>query len=114
MSNRGSTLAEILTNMISSNLFLEASVLDRYNEGKPRAYVEPEERNLAADPVMGYMTVDQLEKNASILEAQMRKSAKELDFMAAAQLRDELFAMRKLIDERRSGSTETTEARSIA
>jgi excinuclease ABC subunit B len=55
-----------------------------------------------------------LEKNASILEAQMRKSAKELDFMAAAQLRDELFAMRKLIDERRSGSTQTTEARSIA
>ncbi|MBP7515476.1 MAG: excinuclease ABC subunit UvrB, partial [Flavobacteriales bacterium] len=97
-----------------ADVMKQTSVLDRYNEGKPRAYVEPEERNLAADPVMGYMTVDQLEKNASILEAQMRKSAKELDFMAAAQLRDELFAMRKLIDERRSGSTETTEARSIA
>jgi excinuclease UvrABC nuclease subunit len=31
----------------------------------------------------------------------MKKAAKELDFMVAAQLRDELFAMRKLIDERR-------------
>ncbi len=93
-----------------SEVMRQTSVLDRYNEGKPRAYVEPEERNLAADPVMGYMTVEQLEKNASILEAQMRKSAKELDFMAAAQLRDELFAMRKLIDERRSGSTEAAPA----
>ncbi|MBP9079229.1 MAG: UvrB/UvrC motif-containing protein [Flavobacteriales bacterium] len=44
------------------------------------------------------MPVDQLEKNASLLEAQMKKAAKELDFIAAAQLRDELFAMRKLID----------------
>ena len=48
------------------------------------------------------MAVDQLEKNAKILEDQMRKAAKELDFIAAAQLRDELFAMRKLIDARRS------------
>ncbi len=97
-----------------TDVMKQTSVLDRYNDGKPRAYVEPEERNLAADPVVGYMTVEQLEKNASILEAQMRKSAKELDFMAAAQLRDELFAMRKLIDERRSGSTEKTEAQSTA
>ena len=96
-----------------SEVMRQTSVLDRYNEGKPRAYVEPEERNLAADPVMGYMTVEQLEKNASLLEAQMRRSAKELDFMAAAQLRDELFAMRKLIDERRSGSTEKAAEHSI-
>jgi excinuclease ABC subunit B len=63
--------------------------------------VEPDELSLAADPVMAYMAVDQLEKNAALLETQMRKSAKELDFIAAAQLRDELFAMRKLIDQRK-------------
>jgi excinuclease ABC subunit B len=67
----------------------------------PKAYVEPDELSLAADPVMAYMAVDQLEKNAALLETQMRKSAKELDFIAAAQLRDELFAMRKLIDQRK-------------
>ena len=88
----------------------QTSVLDRYNEGRVKAYVEPEEHSLAADPVVGYMSIEQLEKNASLLETQMRKAAKELDFMAAAQLRDELFAMRKLIDERRSGSTKRTEA----
>ena len=88
----------------------QTSVLDRYNDGRVKAYVEPEERSLAADPVMGYMSIEQLEKNAGILETQMRKTAKELDFMGAAQLRDELFAMRKLIDERRSGSTKSEAA----
>ncbi|MBL7985826.1 MAG: excinuclease ABC subunit UvrB [Flavobacteriales bacterium] len=84
------------------NVMRQTSVLDRYNEGRGKAYVEPEERSLAADPVVSYMTVEQLEKNAVLLETQMRKAAKELDFIAAAQLRDELFAMRKLIDQRRT------------
>ncbi|MBL0045587.1 MAG: excinuclease ABC subunit UvrB [Flavobacteriales bacterium] len=83
-----------------SDVMNQTSVLDRYNEGRTKAYVEPEERSLAADPVMKYMSVEQLEKNASLLEAQMKKAAKELDFIGAAQLRDELFAMRRLIDER--------------
>ncbi len=65
-----------------------------------KAYVEPEELSLAADPVVSGMSVEQLEKNAELLEVQMKKAAKELDFIAAAQLRDELFAMRKMIDER--------------
>lgn len=85
----------------------QTSVLDRYNEGRVKAYVEPEESNLAADPVVRYLTVEQLEKNASLLETQMRKAAKELDFIAAAGLRDELFAMRKLIDERRAAGVQT-------
>ena len=66
-----------------------------------RAYVEPEGMSLAADPVVAYMPIEQLEKNAALLESQMKKAAKELDFASAAQLRDELFAMRKLIDKRR-------------
>ncbi|MFZ1694477.1 MAG: UvrB/UvrC motif-containing protein, partial [Flavobacteriales bacterium] len=72
----------------------------------PKAYLEPEpELSLAADPVMRYMSVEQLEKNAELLETQMRKAAKELDFIAAAQLRDELFAMRKLIEQREHEKT---------
>jgi excinuclease ABC subunit B len=67
----------------------------------PKAYVEPEpELALAADPVMQHMSTEQLARNAELLEAQMRKAAKELDFIAAAQLRDELFALRKLLEER--------------
>jgi excinuclease ABC subunit B len=87
-----------------ANVMQQTAVIDAFSEGRQRAYVEPEELSMAADPVAQYMTVAQLEKNASILEAQMKKAAKELDFMAAAQLRDELFAMRKLIDERKGAS----------
>ncbi|MCC6938127.1 MAG: excinuclease ABC subunit UvrB [Flavobacteriales bacterium] len=73
-----------------------------------RAYVEPSEPlNLAADPVIRYMSQDQLARNADLLETQMRKAAKELDFIAAAQLRDELFAMRKLMEERSAEPSNT-------
>lgn len=45
---------------------------------------------LAADPVIGYMTAEQLQKSISNTRKQMEAAAKELDFMAAAKYRDEL------------------------
>ena len=60
----------------------------------------------AADPVVAYMTADQLAENCRILEQEMRKAAKQQDFINAAQLRDELFAMRKLLEERQQASNE--------
>ena len=72
--------------------------------GGSRSYAEPEVRSLAADPVVGYMSIEQLERNAGILEDRMKQAARELDFTAAAELRDELFAMRRTIDERAQAS----------
>jgi excinuclease ABC subunit B len=84
-----------------SDVMRQTAVIDIHDTDRKRAYyVEPEELSLAADPVMQYMTTDQVQKNVQVLETQMRKAAKELDFMAAAQLRDELFAMRKLLEEK--------------
>ena len=83
-----------------ADVLRQTAVIDIHDSTGKRAYVEPEEMSLAADPVVQYMTPDQLGKNVELLEAQMRKAAKELDFIAAAQLRDELFAMRKLLEER--------------
>lgn len=60
-----------------------------------KAYVEPDEPSLAADPVVEYMDREQLEKMKTVTEAKMKAAAKELDFMAAAQYRDELFAIKK-------------------
>jgi len=60
-----------------------------------KAYIEPDEPSLAADPVVEYMNRDQLEKMKKVTEAKMKAAAKELDFMAAAQFRDELFAIKK-------------------
>jgi excinuclease ABC subunit B len=83
-----------------ADVMRQTAVIDIHDKEGRRAYVEPEELSLAADPVVQYMTADQLDKNLEILESQMRKAAKEMDFIAAAQLRDELFAMRKLKEER--------------
>ncbi len=64
--------------------------------GEKKIYVEPEERaSIAADPVMQYMNEEQLKKAAEQTEKAMLKAAKEMDFMEAARLRDELTAIKE-------------------
>jgi excinuclease ABC subunit B len=63
-----------------------------------RYYVEPEELNVAADPVVQYMSKDQLKKAVDETQKRMQKAAKDLDFMEAARLRDELFALQKQLE----------------
>lgn len=60
-----------------------------------QTYIEPETVSIAADPLVSYMTRDQLEKLAQETERKMKQAAKELDFITAAQLRDDLFALRE-------------------
>ena len=62
-----------------------------------RAYVEPEEKTVAADPVMEYMTRDQLEKSIAHTRKLMQEAAKKLDFIEAAQYRDEMLRMEELL-----------------
>ncbi len=71
----------------------QKSILDI--RGKGKAYIEPETPSLAADPIIGYLTRDQIEKMIADTENNMKKAAKELDFITAAQYRDELFALRE-------------------
>jgi excinuclease ABC subunit B len=56
-------------------------------------YEHSQDLPLAADPVVAYMTIEQLEKSITFTRKQMEKAAKELDFIEAARLRDELFAL---------------------
>ncbi len=87
-----------------ADVMRQTAVIDIHDPDRKRAYVEPEHLSIAADPVVQYMSDAQLTKNVDLLESQMRKAAKELDFIAAAQLRDELFAMRELLAERQKAS----------
>lgn len=87
-----------------ADVMRQTAVIDIHDSDRKRAYVEPEHLSIAADPVVQYMSDAQLAKNVDLLESQMRKAAKELDFIAAAQLRDELFAMRELLAERQKAS----------
>jgi len=61
-----------------------------------RAYEERTEIDVAADPVVQFMSKDQLEKAILNTRKQMEKAAKELDFISAARLRDEMFSLEKL------------------
>jgi excinuclease ABC subunit B len=61
-------------------------------------YIENEETSLAADPVVAYLTKDELQKMADRTRKAMEKAAKELEFMEAAKLRDEYLAIQKMIE----------------
>lgn len=67
---------------------------------KPKAYVESEIPSLAADPVVQYMSKQQLEKAIAETRKQMQQSAKDLDFMQAAAYRDELLKLQDILAER--------------
>jgi excinuclease ABC subunit B len=64
-------------------------------------YVENEEVSLAADPVVAYLSKDELNKMAERTRKAMEKAAKELEFMEAAKLRDEYLAIQKMIEEKK-------------
>ncbi|MFP5471065.1 MAG: excinuclease ABC subunit UvrB [Bacteroidia bacterium] len=55
------------------------------------------QNNIAADPVIKYMSADALQKTIDNVKKQMQQAAKDMDFMEAARLRDELFALGELL-----------------
>ncbi len=59
------------------------------------AYVEEEHVSQVADPVVAYMSREEIEKMLQKTKAAMQKAAKEQDFMEAARLRDEMFKLEK-------------------
>ncbi|MBK9672229.1 MAG: excinuclease ABC subunit UvrB [Bacteroidetes bacterium] len=61
-----------------------------------KAYAERDMADIAADPVIQYMSAEQLEKAIANTRKEMEKAAKELDFISAARLRDELFGLEKM------------------
>jgi excinuclease ABC subunit B len=81
-------------NKSKEGIFQQSAAASRNNDIK--AYVEPETISVAADPVVQYMSKEQLDKLISTAKKNMEKSAKELDFMAAARFRDELYQLEKL------------------
>lgn len=78
-------------------ILAQRSILDVRGIAPVEAYVEKEEMNLAAEPVLALASKAQLEKMIQQTEEKMKKAAKDLDFLTAAQYRDEMLAMKKLL-----------------
>ncbi len=65
-----------------------------------QAYVEPSNTNMAADPVVQYMSKAQMEKSIERTRKLMQEAAKKLEFIEAAQYRNELLKLEDLLKEK--------------
>jgi excinuclease ABC subunit B len=77
----------------------QTSVMD-FKGGTQKAYVEDAEITLAADPIVQYMTKPELKKAIENTKKEMMAAAKDMDFLTAAKLRDEMFALEKMMTEK--------------
>ena len=84
-----------------SNALLGAGAdKDEAKSHAPKAYIEPEKISIAADPVVQYMSKPQMEKAIDRVRKQMQEAAKKLEFIEAAQYRDELLRLEDMMKER--------------
>jgi excinuclease ABC subunit B len=65
-----------------------------------KAYFEPDTPDVAADPVVAYMTPHALEMAIEKVKKSMQAASKELDFISAAQYRDEMYRLQALLKEK--------------
>lgn len=69
----------------------------RKKTGEPVAYTEPQQVDIAADPVVQYMSREALQKAMETARKAMESAARDLNFIEAARLRDEMLAYKELL-----------------
>ncbi|MDR3694097.1 excinuclease ABC subunit UvrB [Mucilaginibacter sp.] len=82
-----------------SEIIEQTSVMD-FKDGIQKAYVEADSVSMAADPIVQYMTKPDLKKSIENTKKEMMAAAKDMDFLLAAKLRDEMFALEKMMAEK--------------
>jgi len=85
----------------TEQIMAQGSVLDvkGYDPSKAYALNNDETLSIAAEDEEEYLTIPKMEKKISSTKRQMEKAAKDLDFMEAAKLRDEMFKLKKVLEE---------------
>jgi len=82
------------------DILAQTKMADKSSSKYKKSYIEPDSQSLAADPVVAYMSKEEIQKMIVKTKKSMEKSARDLDFMEAARLRDELADLEKLRDEK--------------
>ena len=83
-----------------NNVLLEKTESES-SASKPKAYTDaPEQMYAAADPIVQYMSKEQLQKSINRTRKLMQDAAKKLDFIEAAQYRDELLRLEDVLKEK--------------
>ncbi len=83
------TLSKTREEILSKKSILDIRDINR------NAYIEPDKDQAAADPMIAYLDKNQIKRLIEENETKMRKAAKELDFISAAQYRDEITMLKK-------------------
>ena len=83
----------------SKDAILKQTKVADKKKSSAKYYIE-EEQSIAADPVVAYMDKTDLEKLIAKTQKSMERAAKDLDFMEAARLRDEMLELKKLAEEK--------------
>ncbi|MCF8365358.1 MAG: excinuclease ABC subunit UvrB [Bacteroidales bacterium] len=81
----------------STDSIMSQTSVARHKAEPSKAYVENTRQNVAADPVVQYMSADEIAKTIQKTKKKMEDAVKELDFIEAAHLRDELFGLEDLL-----------------
>ena len=82
-------------------VFAQGSVLDikAFDPNKPNAIGADEDiLTIAAEDPAAYKTIPQMEKGITKIKKEMERAARDMDFMEAARLRDEMFKMQKVLE----------------
>ncbi len=78
----------------------QTSVVD-FKGGVQREYIETNAAaTIAADPIVQYMTKPELKKSIENTKKNMLAAAKDMDFLLAAKLRDEMFVLEKMMEDK--------------
>lgn len=86
----------------TKEVFAQTSVLDIKGFDSKNPYAIPGDQDIvpvAAEEQVDYKTIPQMEKAISKIKKEMEKAARDLDFMEAARLRDEMFSLQKKLEE---------------
>jgi len=77
----------------------QTSVMD-FKDGIQQAYIETEVATLASDPIIRYMDKGELKRSIEETHKNMLQAAKEMDFLLAAKLRDEMYALETILKDK--------------
>ncbi|MBN2614085.1 MAG: excinuclease ABC subunit UvrB [Bacteroidales bacterium] len=84
----------------SMNAILGQTAVADSGKKEEKAYIEDEHPNVAADPVVQYMSAEAVKKAIEKTKKEMQDAAKQLDFIEAARLRDEIKVLEELLEKK--------------
>jgi len=92
-------ITPVTINKNRQEIIEQTSVMD-FKDGVQQAYIEPDQSSIAADPIVKFMSKSDLKKTIEETRKTMLVAAKDMDFLLAAKLRDEMFVLENILKDK--------------